>query len=57
MGPLFQVPLQIFKVIPSSLMAILVAILLEFAVVRNCGSRTDTIGDVSESWMMDLDIS
>lgn len=43
-----KVPLQIFKVIPSSLMAILVAILLEFAVVRNCGSRTDTIGDVSE---------
>jgi len=43
-----KVPLQIFKVIPSSLMAILVAILLEFAVVRNCGSRTDTIGDVSK---------
>ncbi|CAJ1367963.1 unnamed protein product, partial [Effrenium voratum] len=43
-----KVPLQIFKVIPSSLMAILVAILLEFAVVRPCGWRTDTIGDVSE---------
>ncbi|CAK9049640.1 unnamed protein product, partial [Durusdinium trenchii] len=43
-----KVPLQIFKVIPSSLMAILMAILLEFAVVRNCGSRTATIGDVSE---------
>ncbi|CAE6956763.1 ybaR [Symbiodinium natans] len=43
-----KVPLQLFKVIPSSLMAILVAILIEFAIVRPCGWRTDTIGDVSE---------
>mmetsp|Transcript_54789 Transcript_54789/g.127888 ORF Transcript_54789/g.127888 Transcript_54789/m.127888 type:complete len:641 (+) Transcript_54789:45-1967(+) len=43
-----KVPLQLFKVIPSSLMAILVAILIEFAIVRPLGWRTDTIGDVSE---------
>lgn len=43
-----KVPLQIFKIIPSSLMAILVSILIEFAIVRPLGWRTDTIGDVSE---------
>lgn len=43
-----KVPLQVFKVIPSSLMAILVAVLLEFALVRQLGGRTDTIRDVSE---------
>jgi hypothetical protein len=36
------------QVIPSSLLAIVSAIVLEFAVVRNVGSRTATIRDVSE---------
>jgi len=43
-----KAPLKIFKVVPSSLVAIILAIFLEFAVVRNTGSRTETIGDVSE---------
>jgi len=43
-----KLPLKIFKVVPSSLMAIIISIVLEFAVVRPLGSRTDTIRDVSE---------
>ena len=43
-----RLPFKIFKVIPSSLLAIISAIVLEFAVVRNMGSRTATIRDVSE---------
>jgi len=43
-----KIPLKIFKVIPSSLLAIISAIVLEFAVVRNMGARTATIRDVSE---------
>mmetsp|Transcript_40213 Transcript_40213/g.65017 ORF Transcript_40213/g.65017 Transcript_40213/m.65017 type:complete len:652 (+) Transcript_40213:117-2072(+) len=43
-----KIPLKIFKVIPSSLIAILVAVLIEFAAVRPLGSKTDTIGDVSK---------
>lgn len=43
-----KIPLKIFKVIPSSLLAIISAIVLEFAVVRSMGARTATIRDVSE---------
>lgn len=43
-----KVPLKIFKLIPSSLVAIIVACVMEFAIVRTLGSRTDTIGDVSK---------
>ncbi|CAJ1438663.1 unnamed protein product [Effrenium voratum] len=43
-----KIPLKVFKVIPSSLLAIITAIVIEFAIVRNTGSRTDTIRDVSE---------
>eukprot|EP00438_Fugacium_kawagutii_P012211 Skav207869 [mRNA] locus=scaffold1988:154395:156320:+ [translate_table: standard] len=43
-----KLPFKIFKVIPSSLLAIISAIVLEFAVIRNMGSRTATIRDVSE---------
>jgi SulP family sulfate permease len=45
-----KIPLKCLKVIPSSMMAIIVAIALEFAVARNIGdfSGTDTIGDVSK---------
>jgi len=43
-----KLPLKIFKLIPSSLVAIIVAIVMEFAIVRPGGWRTDTIGDVSE---------
>jgi len=43
-----KIPLKIFKLIPSSLVAILMAVLIEFAIVRPTGSRTDTIRDVSE---------
>jgi len=44
-----QVPLKLFKVVPSSLMAIISAVILEFLVVRViAGSRTNTIKDLSE---------
>jgi len=43
-----KVPLRIFKVVPSSLMAVISAITIEFAIVRNVGHRTDVIRDVSE---------
>jgi SulP family sulfate permease len=43
-----KIPLKIFKLIPSSLVAILLAVLMEFVIVRPLGSRTDTIRDVSE---------
>lgn len=39
---------EVFKVIPSSLMAIITAIFIEFVIVRPSGFRTDTIRDVSE---------
>lgn len=43
-----KIPLKIFKVVPSSLLAIISAIVIEFAIVRSSGSRTSTIRDVSE---------
>ncbi|CAE7633648.1 APX8 [Symbiodinium sp. CCMP2456] len=43
-----KIPLKIFKVVPSSLLAIISAIVIEFAIVRSSGSRTATIRDVSE---------
>jgi len=43
-----KIPFKIFKLIPSSLIAIIVSIVMEFAIIRPVGSRTDTIRDVSE---------
>jgi len=43
-----KLPLKIFKVVPSSLLAIIAAIVIEFAICRPMGYRTDVIGDVSE---------
>lgn len=43
-----KVPYKVFKIIPSSLCSIIVAIFLEFVLVRPTGFRTDTIGDVSK---------
>jgi len=43
-----KIPLKLFKVVPSSLIAIISSIILEFAVVRPLGHRTDVIRDVSE---------
>jgi SulP family sulfate permease len=37
-----------FKVIPSSLMAIISSIVIQYAIVKPTGSYTDTIGDVSK---------
>ncbi|XP_065176004.1 putative sulfate transporter YbaR [Sycon ciliatum] len=42
-----KIPHKAAKFVPSSLLAILAAIFLEFVVVRNAGSKTDTIGDVA----------
>jgi len=44
-----KLPLKIFKTIPSSLCAIIVAIVMEFAIARQIGDfkGTNTIGDVS----------
>eukprot|EP00405_Crypthecodinium_cohnii_P037160 CAMPEP_0206545646 /NCGR_PEP_ID=MMETSP0325_2-20121206/12258_1 /ASSEMBLY_ACC=CAM_ASM_000347 /TAXON_ID=2866 /ORGANISM="Crypthecodinium cohnii, Strain Seligo" /LENGTH=601 /DNA_ID=CAMNT_0054044667 /DNA_START=36 /DNA_END=1841 /DNA_ORIENTATION=+ len=43
-----KIPLKIFKVIPSSLVAIVCSIVIEFCIVRPTGVKTDVIGDVSE---------
>jgi SulP family sulfate permease len=43
-----KIPLKLFKIIPSSLMGIIAAIAIEFAIVRPTGSRTAVVGDVSE---------
>eukprot|EP00929_Paragymnodinium_shiwhaense_P111604 TRINITY_DN7990_c0_g2_i1.p1 TRINITY_DN7990_c0_g2~~TRINITY_DN7990_c0_g2_i1.p1 ORF type:complete len:612 (+),score=187.06 TRINITY_DN7990_c0_g2_i1:83-1918(+) len=43
-----KIPLKVFQIIPSSLLSIIAAVTIEFAIVRPSGSRTDTIGDVSE---------
>mmetsp|Transcript_21604 Transcript_21604/g.52669 ORF Transcript_21604/g.52669 Transcript_21604/m.52669 type:complete len:561 (+) Transcript_21604:62-1744(+) len=43
-----KLPFRIFKVIPSSLVAIIVAVVIEFAIVRQFIDGTETIGDVSE---------
>jgi len=43
-----KLPLRAFKVIPSSLMAIVSAVIIEFAIVRPAGFKTAVIGDVSE---------
>ena len=42
-----KIPHKAAKFVPSPLLAILVAVLIEFAIVRQAGSRTDTIGDVA----------
>lgn len=43
-----KIPLKIVKVIPSSLFAIISAIIIEFVIVRPMGHRTNTIADVSK---------
>lgn len=43
-----KIPIQLVKVIPSSLLAILVSVLIERAIVRPLGYRTDSIADVFE---------
>lgn len=43
-----KIPLKILKIIPSSFLAIVSAIFLEFVVVRSAGSRTNCIADVSK---------
>eukprot|EP00449_Zooxanthella_nutricula_P013658 CAMPEP_0198522994 /NCGR_PEP_ID=MMETSP1462-20131121/21862_1 /TAXON_ID=1333877 /ORGANISM="Brandtodinium nutriculum, Strain RCC3387" /LENGTH=604 /DNA_ID=CAMNT_0044252671 /DNA_START=27 /DNA_END=1841 /DNA_ORIENTATION=+ len=44
-----KIPLKLFReMIPSSLVAIVIAIVIEFGIVRNVGSRTNVIRDVSE---------
>lgn len=43
-----KLPFRLFKVVPSSLLAILAAVVIEFGIARPLGHRTNTIGDVSE---------
>jgi len=43
-----KIPLRIFQIIPSSLLGIIFAVVIEFAIVRPTGSKTNTIRDVSE---------
>mmetsp|Transcript_27494 Transcript_27494/g.79015 ORF Transcript_27494/g.79015 Transcript_27494/m.79015 type:complete len:585 (-) Transcript_27494:488-2242(-) len=43
-----KLPCRAAKLLPSSLLAILSSVLIEFALVRNVGGRTDVIGDVQE---------
>jgi SulP family sulfate permease len=42
-----KVPSKILKQIPSSLSAVIIAIVIEFAILRPMGAPTKTIGDVS----------
>ena len=42
-----KIPLRITRVVPSSILSIATSIVIEFAVVRNLGSETKTIGDIS----------
>lgn len=39
---------RIFQVLPSSLIAILSSVVIEFSIIRPAGFKTDTIGDVQE---------
>merc|ERR1719502_1242164 len=43
-----KIPLKVFQIIPSSLLAIFSAIFIQYVIVKPSGSNTDTIGDVSE---------
>jgi len=43
-----KIPTKLTDIIPSSLVGIIAAIVIEFAIVRPTGSRTDTIGDINE---------
>jgi len=43
-----KIPCSAAKLLPSSLLAIISSIVLEFALVRPIGHRTDVIGDVQE---------
>lgn len=42
-----RLPWRYAKVVPSSLLSIAIAVLIEFAIVRNTGERTNTIGDIA----------
>ena len=42
-----KLPFKGATLLPSSLLAILSAIFIEYAIVRNVGGRTDVIGDVT----------
>jgi len=43
-----KIPLKVAKLLPSSLLAIISSVFIEFAIVRPIGGRTDVIGDVQE---------
>jgi len=43
-----KVPFKVAKLLPSSLLAIISSIVIEFCIVRPIGARTDVIGDVQE---------
>ena len=42
-----RLPWRYAKVVPSSLVSIVVAIIIEFAIIRQTGQRTNTIGDIA----------
>jgi SulP family sulfate permease len=42
-----KLPFAVAKILPSSLLAVVSALIIEWAIVRNTGSSTKTIGDVS----------
>jgi len=43
-----KIPLKVARLLPSSLLAIISSVVLEFCIVRPVGGRTDVIGDVQE---------
>mmetsp|Transcript_468 Transcript_468/g.1305 ORF Transcript_468/g.1305 Transcript_468/m.1305 type:complete len:597 (-) Transcript_468:69-1859(-) len=43
-----KIPCKAAKLLPSSLLSIVACVLIEFALVRNVGGRTDVIGDVQK---------
>jgi len=42
-----RIPHKFFKAVPSSLVAIITSIVVEFSIMRPLGGRTETIGDVA----------
>lgn len=43
-----KIPFKAAKLLPSSLLAIVSSVIIEFAIVRPAGAKTDVIGDVQE---------
>jgi len=43
-----KLPCKVAKLLPSSLLAIISSVFVEFVITRNVGGRTDVIGDVQE---------